>query len=178
MPGSKLTVPARLPPPPRARAVAGRLALACVLAAGAADAQAAGAGGRIAIQLTVLSQNVCRFTTPPPTTMDFGVLNLASPTPISMTVPAQITCAGRAATAVYGLTVGNGLYHNGSTRRMRHATALTSFLPYDASVSPSTGSAPRNAPVNLAITATIPVLAFQQAIEGLYSDTITVTVQP
>ena len=161
---------------PARRAVC--FALGLLLAAGGTTAQAGTASAGITINLAVLSKSNCRFATLPPTLMDFGVVNMASTSDISMSVPAVMDCKGSAAVATYAVSVSNGLYHNGATRRMRHTATPTNFLAYSASVSPDAGTVAKNTPVGLTLTATIPVSALHQAVEGLYSDTITVTVLP
>jgi spore coat protein U-like protein len=108
-------------------------------------AQAGTESAGITINLNLLSQGNCRFTSLPPALMDFGVLDLASTVPISLSVPAIMECKGAAPVATYAVTLGVGLHHDGSTRT---------------------------------VTATIPVASLQQAPAGLYSDTITITVQP
>ena len=150
----------------------------CLVALGACTAHAGTASGTILINATVLSSSNCRFTTVPPAAINFGVIDQTRTSAISLTVPAQFACRGPAATATYAVTVNNGNHSNGSTRQMQDVTGAQNFLAYTASVSPATGSVGKNVPVDVGITATIPVLAFQQAVEAVYSDTIIVTVQP
>jgi spore coat protein U-like protein len=173
-----LTVSVASKPSRRAGRTALRLALASLLAVAASAAQAGTASAGIAINLNVLSQSNCRFTSLPSTLMNFGVLDIASNAPISVSLPATMECKGSAPLATYAVTVGNGLYHDGSTRRLRHTAAPTNFLTYSATVAPAAGTVATNTPVNLTLTATIPVPSFQQAAVVLYSDTITITVQP
>lgn len=150
------------------------LVSALLLAGGAAHAE--NVNSIVQLQLTVLSQSNCKFTTLPPTQLSFGLVDPSSTTAATAQISAVFECKGSAPTAVYAITADNGLYYSGS-RRMRHTNA-TNYLPYSIALAPASGTVAKNTPVNLTITGTISVADFQNAIAGDYSDTVVVTVQP
>lgn len=62
------------------------------------------------------------------TDMDFGTAAGRIATPINQTAQLTLTCVRRTA---FNVSLDNGLHAAGSTRRMRHATTTTAFIPYE-----------------------------------------------
>ncbi len=144
------------------------------------------------------STNVDTFCTVAAGALSFGsydpiVGNTA--TNLNATTPITITCV-KGSSPTIGLSLGN--YASGSTRRMRHATTLTQFLTYELYQPPNTTSgatctfpgttvwgstginlfspgaaANKNSRV-FNVCGTVP--AAQNVEVGVYSDTVTVTV--
>lgn len=147
------------------------LLLACM------GAQGQSAGGTVSITMTVLSKSNCRFTTAPATSLPFGNIDPSSLAAASVSIAAEFKCGGSASEATFVVSASNGLYHNGATRRMRHANT-THYLPYAISLTPTTGTVPKNTLVPLTITGSVAVTDFRDAIDGAYSDSITVSITP
>lgn len=83
---------------------------------------------------------------------------------------------------VYMVTQDSGLNSTGpGQNRMRHATDATAYLPYSLAISPETDSFPREvAPQDHIVTVTGTVLgaSYRTAVQGNYSDTVTLTINP
>lgn len=62
------------------------------------------------------------------TDMEFGTVTGRIAAPIDQTAQLTLTCARRTA---FNVALDNGLHALGSTRRMRHATNATAFIPYE-----------------------------------------------
>ena len=72
----------------------------------------------------------------------------------------------------------DGLYESGAGQpRMRHATVLTSFLPYTLNF-PAAGTVPRNTVTNMSISATMTPADFDNARVGAYADTLVLSITP
>lgn len=150
---------------------------ALLLAAACAHAQAQPAGGDLAVTLTILSKSNCKFTTTPASpALAFGAIDPGAAGAATASLNATFECKGSAPAATFLVSASNGLFFSG-TRRMRHTNG-TSFLPYSVALSPTTGTVPKNTPVNLTVTATVAVPDFQDAIAGSYFDTLVVSVTP
>lgn len=143
----------------------------------AVDAQAHNASRAVAVTLTVVSKSNCKFTTLPVGALAFGPLDQTRTAPASVSLAAEFKCGGTAKQATFVVRASNGLHHDGVTRRMRDAAGVH-YLPYDVSLTPTTATVAKNAPVPLTITALIAVPDFQDAFAGSYSDSITVSVDP
>ncbi|AMV72846.1 hypothetical protein JCM30471_34830 [Desulfuromonas carbonis] len=134
----------------------------------------------VAISATILSKSNCQFQTTN-AALNFGTLDPTNP--VNKTVnaipPVTYTCRGSAPVATFLISDDDGLYELGPNgNRMRHATALTAFLPYSLSLSPATGSVAKNTTQTLTVTGTILGTDYQTAIAGSYSDQVTLTITP
>lgn len=155
----------------------GLLTAALVLGAGL-PAQAGTSAATLDVTATVLSKNVCKFTTPA-LNVPFGIIDPRLTTNATITVTTSFKCTGSAATAAYVITADDGLWSTGTNaRRMRHATVTTEFMPYALTVSPMTGTAPRNVDQVLTITGTVLPVDYQNRLSGAYSDTVVLTLTP
>lgn len=155
----------------------GLLGAALLLGAGL-SAQAATSSGALAVTATVLSKNVCKFTTAN-LNLPFGTIDPRLTTNATVTVTSTFKCTGSATTAAYLITANDGLWSTGTdARRMRHATTTTEFMPYGLTVSPMTGMVPRNVNQVLTITGTVLPADYQNRLSGAYSDTVVLTLTP
>lgn len=152
------------------------LAAACLLAAWL-PLGASAATGSLVVGAAVLSKSNCKFANPASATISFGTIDPTLATPQSQSASFTFTCKGSAAVAIYDISDDGGLYYAGGNR-MRHATTATEYLPYTLTLTPSSGSAPKNVAQIVTATVTVPVASFQQAIAGNFSDTVVITINP
>ena len=158
---------------------AARVAACLALLAVASVHEAVAAGGHaLSVSASVLSKNVCRFQTTGPTALPFGAINPASTSPVTVNLTLQYRCNGSDAIAAWNVGSDDGLYESGAGQpRMRHATVLTSFLPYTLTF-PAAGTVPRNTITNMSISATLAPASFANARVGAYADTVVLTITP
>lgn len=120
------------------------------------------------------------------TDMDFGEVTGRIAAPIDRTAVLSLTCVRR---TVFNVSLDNGLYAQGTTRRMRHATVPTAFIPYGLYRSaardtrwggtvgvdtvPGTGTGTRQ---EITIHGRTPATTGPLPAAGNYRDVITVTV--
>lgn len=155
----------------------GLLAAALLLGCGL-SAQAVTQTGTLSVSATVVSKNVCKFTTGN-LNVPFGTINPALTTNATVSVTTSFKCAGSAPTASYVITVGDGLWSTGTNaRRMRHATIATEFMPYGLTVSPLTGTVAKNVDQTITINGTVLPVDYQNRSSGGYSDTVVLTLTP
>lgn len=117
------------------------------------------------------AQGSCRFRQAT-STLPFGNLNPSSTANATFTVTLRITCSGN---PTWFMTSDNGLYYNGSTKRMRHQTVLTEYLPYSVTFSPTTGN---GFVTTITGSGTILNSSYVNAYVGDYSDRVTLTITP
>ena len=112
----------------------------------------------------------CTFTSSS-STLPFGALNPASTANATATMTLTVTCTGN---PTWTLTSNNGLYYNGTTKRMRNQNVVTQFLPYSVTFSPTSGKK------NAVITGSGTILNsdYINAYIGPYTDQITLTITP
>ncbi|OGR05063.1 MAG: hypothetical protein A2511_05710 [Deltaproteobacteria bacterium RIFOXYD12_FULL_50_9] len=105
-------------------------------------------------------------------TLPFGNLDPFATTNATSTVTLRISCSGN---PMWFLTGDNGLYFNGSTKRMRHQTVLTEYLPYTVTFSPTTGNK-----FVTTITGSGIILnsSYINSYVGNYLDYVTLTITP
>ncbi len=143
-----------------------------------AGAACAAGTAALAVTATVLSKNVCQFSSST-AALNFGSLNPAVGTNATATTSVQFICHGSAATAAYLVSQNSGLYKTApNANRMRHQTVITQFLPYSLALSPATGTAPKNVTQTLTITGTVRASDYQDAYVGSYADTVVLTIVP
>lgn len=147
---------------------------AAILEPGAASVAGA---ATVTINATVLTKSNCRFTTT--AALAFGAINPGSVVDATATTTIDFRCGGSANPATYLITDNDGVYDIvAGAHRMRHATTPTQFLPYGFSYNPASGTVPRNVVQTLTITGTVLATDFQNALQGAYSDTVTLTINP
>lgn len=132
----------------------------------------------VAVSATILSKSNCQFQTSN-AALNFGSLDPTNPVNRTVSAPIAFVCRGSAPVATFLISDDDGLYALGPNgNRMRHATTLTAFLPYNLSLSPMTGSVAKNSAQTLTVTGTILGTGYSTAIAGSYSDQVTLTITP
>lgn len=170
-PSRRLRVPSRAFRP----AAAG---LAIVLALLAGDQALAASSTAVTVSAVILTRSNCRFSTSA-AALPFGDLDPGNPVDVTVSVPVRFRCNGGPPTAVYLATDDDGLSETGpDANRMRHAILPGTFLPYEFSVSPASGSVPRNTPQTLTVTGTVRGADYQAAATGDYADTVVISINP
>jgi len=132
----------------------------------------------VSVTATVLSKSQCKFNSNT-ATLNFGDLDPANPVDKTIDTSINFKCGGSAPTATFSITDDDGLYEIGSNRnRMRHTTVLTEYLPYSLTLSPTSGTVPKNTDQTLTVTGTVRGVDYQDATMGSYSDTVVVSIEP
>jgi hypothetical protein len=134
----------------------------------------------VVVNATVLSNNNCRFSgATSSAALNFGNLDPANPVDRTVNTTVNFRCNGGSRNATFFISDDDGLYETGlNANRMRHATLVTEFIPYTFTLNPITGTVPRNTLQTLTITGTVNGTDYQNAIPGLYSDTVVLTIVP
>jgi hypothetical protein len=154
----------------RTAGLAAALVAACFASGQSADAHS------LAISAVVLSKSNCRFSAAN-STLSLAI-DPASTAPASASAGVSFRCMGTAAVASWSVANGSGLHGAGpSSLRMRHASTPTEFLPY-ALAYPALGTTPKNSTHTITVTATVAASAFQSALPGTYSDSVSLTLLP
>jgi hypothetical protein len=136
------------------------------------------AGINLSVSATVVSNSNCRFNTAT-STLAFGALDPGNPSDKTVNATTTYRCGGSAPVATFVITHDSGRYETApNAPRMRHATVTTEYLPYTITLSPSSGSVPRNTNRTLTITGTVKGNDFQGARAGNFSDTVVLTITP
>lgn len=105
-------------------------------------------------------------------TVPFGNLDPFSTANATSTVTLGVSCSGN---PTWFMTSDNGLHYNGTTKRMRHQTELTEYLPYTMSFSPTTGN---KFVTTIAGSGIILNSSYSNVYFGNYSDSVTLTITP
>ena len=153
--------------------------LLALLACAAGDVALADTG-QLAITAVVLSKGSCKFQTGA-ATLPFGAIDPTSSATKTASTTVQVRCngGGSASTITYSLVAGNGLNSPGAgVRRVKHTTVATEFMAYSLSLSPASGSIPKNSTQDITISGTILPADFQNARSGSYSDTVVLDLYP
>ena len=133
-----------------------------------------GAGtAALAVSATVLSKSNCKFSTVTGT-LPFGNIDSGGTADVSAAASLTFRCNGSAPIATYLISDDDGLNAN----RMAHTTLAGTFLPYQLSYTPTTGSVPRGDPVTLSISGTVLSSDYRVAVAGAYSDTVVLSILP
>jgi spore coat protein U-like protein len=132
----------------------------------------------LTVAATVLSKNVCKFNSKT-STLAFGSLDPANPVDVTVSTSIIFSCKGASAVASFFIDDDDGLYETGvNANRMRHATLPTEFLPYSLTLSPASGTAPKNVDQTLTITGLAKGVDYQNAAAGSYADTVVISIVP
>lgn len=161
------------------RKAAPRALLATAAIAGALLAVSADAAntGTMTLSATVLSKNVCRFSSTA-TALNFGNIDPTSLAPVTVTLSLSYRCNGSDPVATWSVGSDDGLHETGPGQpRMQHTTNAAFYLPYSLSF-PASGTAPRNVNQTMTVTGTIAPANFAAAIAGAYSDTLVLSILP
>jgi spore coat protein U-like protein len=121
----------------------------------------------------VLTKSNCKFSTTTGT-LPFGNIDTGGSTDATATASLSFRCNGSAPIATYLISDDDGLNAN----QMAHTTLAGTFLPYELSYTPTTGSVPRGDTLTLAITGTVNKDDYRVAVAGAYSDTVILSILP
>jgi len=145
----------------------------------AVPGEAGADGALVNVSATVLSRSNCRFRRNAAPVLAFGSLDPFSAADAAASATIDFRCTGSAQPAVFAITDDDGLYETGANaNRMRHTANPSEYLPYEFSVSPSSGSVPRNTWIPLTITGVVRAVHVQDAAAGTYTDTVTLSINP
>lgn len=132
----------------------------------------------VSVSAVILSRSNCQFSTRA-AVLAFGDLDPGNPVDVTVSAPLTFRCNGGPPTVVYLASDDDGSSETGpDANRMQHATLPGTFLPYQFSVSPVSGTVPRNTPQILTVTGTVRGADYQPAAPGDYSDTVVVSIEP
>lgn len=133
----------------------------------------------VSVSAVILSKSNCRFDNPTTANLDFGTLDPLIPADVSVSATLSFTCRGSSKVATYLISGDDGLHESApGSPRMQHTTDPSAFLPYLLTLSPTSGSAPKNVAQTLTVKGTVLGSDYQSAIAGNYSDTVTISIQP
>lgn len=126
---------------------------------------------QLQVAATILDRGHCSFETPGPYLINFDpALDPLAPIERNASVTFQVRC--------------KGVGHHGSTAvvdrvgaEQLYLTKGSDSIPYSLNL-PTSKPVQNNQPVDIAVTATIAENTYRNASPGLYSDTITITVEP
>ncbi len=133
----------------------------------------------VSVTATVLSKSNCKFSPPRTAALNFGTLDPANPVDKNASTSIIFRCGGSAPMATFFISDDDGLYETGpNANRMRHTTITTEYLPYSFTVSPTSGTVPKNTDQTLTISGTVRGADYQDASVGAYSDTVVISIEP
>ena len=154
---------------------AGILLAAAFLAAAPAFA---GSSAVVTVSAVILTRSNCQFSTKA-ATLAFGNLDPGNPVDVTVSASIGYRCNGGPPMSVFLVTDDDGLFETGpGGNRMQHAILPGTYLPYAFSLSPVSGTVPRNTPQTLTVTGTVRGPDYQSAAAGDYSDTVLVSINP
>ncbi len=132
----------------------------------------------VAVSASILTKSNCQFTTKA-AALAFGNLDPGNPVDVTVSAAIGFRCNGGPPMAVFLVTDDDGLSETApDANRMRHGILPGTFLPYAFSVTPGSGSVPRNTPQTLTVTGTVRGADYQAAPPGDYSDTVLISINP
>jgi spore coat protein U-like protein len=132
----------------------------------------------VTVSATVVSKNQCKFNSAT-AALAFGNLDAANPTNKTVNTSITFRCMGSSPMATFFMSDDDGLYETGpNANRMRHTTIGTEYIPYLFSLSPPSGTVPKNTVQALTITGTVNGVDYENAATGTYSDTVVITLNP
>jgi spore coat protein U-like protein len=156
---------------------------ASLVAAGLAVSFNASAGGTTPLTVNAKILSVCKVTTAPGT-LDFGTIDPSGA--VNATASATFTMKCTNGTVSTAATDNSGLNFSAGSKRLKHSVTATAFLPYSVAYAGDTGftgagfggAAGTTVTVNGTITPANYNLALATTGAAVYSDTVTITVNP
>ena len=141
-----------------------------------------GAGtAAVSVSAIVLSKGNCTFNSSN-VALSFGSLDPGDPTDQNRPATLTFTCRGNGNNAItFSITHDSGLYETGPDAPQMRTTTPTGgyeYLPYSLTLSPTSGSIPKNTDTSLAISGRVMGVDYQDAYPGNYSDTVTISINP
>lgn len=138
----------------------------------------AASNAAVTVSAAILTKSNCRFNTNA-AVLAFGDLDPGNPVDVTASAAIGFRCNGGPPVSVFLVTDDDGLSETvPDGNRMHHAILPGTFLPYAFSVTPASGSVPRNTPLTLTVTGTVLGVDYQAAKPGDYSDTVLVAIDP
>jgi spore coat protein U-like protein len=135
--------------------------------------------GTITINAVILSASNCRFIPPKSADINFGILDPTNPVNVTVSASVIIRCSGSDPLATFGITDDDGLHETGlNANRMQHTVIAGQYIPYSLSYLPTSATIPRNTNQTITITGTLNGANYQNAIAGIFTDVVTLTVAP
>ena len=132
----------------------------------------------VSVTATVLSKNQCKFRSKT-AALSFGELHPSEPEDRTVATSITFRCVGSASQATFAITDDDGLYKTGlDANQMRHATDTAEYLPYTLTLTPTSGTVPKNTDQTLIISGTVKGEDYQNALMGSYSDTVVISIEP
>ncbi|MDT8419469.1 MAG: hypothetical protein RQ754_03475 [Desulfuromonadales bacterium] len=130
------------------------------------------------LSATVTTINQCKFNTKN-SALAFGVLDPFNLADVQATATFLFICKGKDNPATFLFSHDSGLYETGvDSPQMAHTLQSGEFLPYEFSLSPPTGTIPKNSEQTLTITGTVRWADFQNALPGDFEDTVVISIFP
>lgn len=134
--------------------------------------------GQMVVSAVVLTRSNCRFLTGA-ATLPFGTIDPSSGTTATASTTMRFWCVGFRGSTTFAVVADDGSNSPGAgLRRMRHTGTPTEYLPYNLSITPSSGTLPWLATQTITVSGTITPAQFQNAKQGGYSDTVLVSLYP
>jgi len=116
----------------------------------------------------------CKFSSGT-SALNFGTIDQSSSADATASGNTQFWCTRN---ATYTVSANNGLYFD-TSRRMRHATETTEYIPYSLIFTPSSGTGTgKTSPITLSLSGTITNANYVNAIAGNYADTVILSITP
>lgn len=132
----------------------------------------------VSVGATVLTKNNCKFNNPSSASLAFGNIDPSSSGNATATATLSIRCGGASPIVSYALNHDSGLHETGvNANRMKQAT-LNEYLPYALTLTPASGTIPKNTDQTITLSGTITPANFQNAAMGAYADTVVITLSP
>lgn len=132
----------------------------------------------VTVTATVLSKSQCKFRSNT-SALNFGNLDPTSPIDKTTSVSVTFRCVGSTLNATFSITDDDGLYESGpDANRMRHTITTTEYIPYLLTLSPTSGTIPKNTDQTLTITGAVKGVDYQDALIGSYSDMVVISIEP
>jgi spore coat protein U-like protein len=152
-------------------------AIAIVFVLCYANTTRAAGPGPVTVNGTILSKSICKFNTAS-AALPFGILDPANPVNVNASTTIDFRCMGAAGTAVFLITHNGGMNPLGPDNQMEHVGIPGQFLRYTLTLTPDTGSVPKNVWQTLTIDGTVLGADYQVVPPGDYQDTVVITITP
>lgn len=136
------------------------------------------ASNTLVVGATVISKSNCKFNSAT-SALIFGALDPGSTTDAVKTTSVNFICHGSAPMATYAISTDDGLHESGpGANRMKNTAVPTEYLPYALSLTPTSGTVPKNETRTLTITGTVTSQNYRSAYTGDYADTVVISLTP
>ena len=120
----------------------------------------------------------CKFSSPAAATLSFPVLDPGNAVNVTASTTLSFWCTDGTA---YTITDDDGLYETGVDANRMRSTALATpeFIPYTISYAPATGNGTGpTSPITLTVSGDILGTDYSANSPDLYTDTVTLTINP